>query len=82
MLKYLVKDEKGSIFIGTYLIMVVILISILILDLSITYSEINLNQLNSKNFNYIINDYQTNILILSYGVLGNLSEQVMKIGFL
>jgi hypothetical protein len=80
MLKVIIKDKRGSIFTGMYLIMIVfvILITILILNLAISYNEINLNQLNSKTFNYIINDYQSNIPILSYSVLGNLSEQVIE----
>ncbi|MDR3291442.1 MAG: hypothetical protein LBT10_04750 [Methanobrevibacter sp.] len=75
-----IKDNKGNIFTGLYLVMIifVILIAILILNLSIAYTELNNNQLNSKTFNYILNDYQTNIPILSYNVLENLSNNIVK----
>ncbi|MDR3223196.1 MAG: hypothetical protein LBT66_05635 [Methanobrevibacter sp.] len=76
----LIKDNKGNIFMGLYLVMIifVILIAILILNLSMAYTELNNNQLNSKTFNYILNDYQTNIPTLSYNVLENLSNNVVE----
>ncbi|MDR2544344.1 MAG: hypothetical protein LBD03_02170 [Methanobrevibacter sp.] len=78
----LVKDEKGSIFTGLYLVMIisVILVAILILNLSMGYTDINKNELNAETFNYILNDYKTNIPDLSYKVLENITNKVVKSG--
>jgi hypothetical protein len=77
-----IKDKKGSIFTYLYLVIIIsiVLMAILILNLSMVYYEIDQNELNSKTFNYVLYDYETNIPVLSYKVLENLSNRVVEAG--
>lgn len=78
----IINDNKGNIFIYLYLIMIIslVLIAILVLNLLVGYDEINHNELNLKTFNYILNDHEENIPVLSYNILENLSNRVLKSG--
>jgi hypothetical protein len=83
LLKFkIINDNKGNVFIYLYLVMIIsiVLIAILVLNLSVGYDEINNNKLSLKTFNYILSDYETNIPVLSYDILENLSNRAVKSG--
>jgi hypothetical protein len=74
------KEDKGNIFGGISILMVfsTIIMVILLLNLYLSYGEINTYSLNSNSFNYLIEDYKKNIPVLGREVLEKASEEVIN----
>lgn len=72
--------DDGNIFTGLSILLVFsfILIAILLLNFTISSNNINTDSTISNNFNYIIEDYNKNIPILTKEVIGNLSNEIIK----
>jgi len=72
--------DEGNVFTGlaTLFVFLFILIAILLLNFTISTNNINTDSAVSNNFNYIIEDYNRNIPILSKEIIGNLSNEVIK----
>lgn len=73
-------SEEGSVFTGlsTLFIFSFILITILLLNFTISLNNTNTDSEISNNFNYMIEDYNRNIPILTKEVIGNLSNEVIR----
>lgn len=73
-------QEEGNIFTGlsTLFVFSFILIAILLLNFTISANNINTDSATSNNFNYMIEDYNRNIPILTKEIIGNLSNETVK----
>lgn len=72
--------EEGNVFtsLATLFVFSFILIGILLLNFTISTNDTNINSVNSNNFNYMIEDYNRNIPIITREIIGNLSNEVIK----
>lgn len=73
-------SKDGNIFtsLSTLFVFSFVLIAILLLNFTISSNNINIDSINSNNFNYIIEDYNRNIPINTREITNNLSNEVIK----
>ena len=78
--KNLALDKKGNIFTSLAILMTFsfLLVAILVLNLAIEYSSINSDSIDSNNFNYLVQDYQRNIPIITKETIGEITYDVIK----
>lgn len=76
----LFKEKKGSIFTGLSLLFIFcfIISIILILNFSMSYQEIISASEDSNSFNYVIENHNKNIPVLSKDVISKLADDVIK----
>ncbi|MCL2115009.1 MAG: hypothetical protein FWH29_02175 [Methanobrevibacter sp.] len=73
-------DEKGNILTSLSILMVFsfILTAILVLNVAIDYNNISSDSIDSNNFNYLIQDYQRNIPIITKETIDEISDKAIK----
>jgi len=80
--KNIILDEKGNVFTSLAILMTFIIIfsAILIINVAIDYNNVNSNSIDSNNFNYVIQDYQRNIPIITKEAMEEIADEVIKTG--
>lgn len=78
--KNIILDKSGYVFTSLAILIIFsfILIAILVLNVAISYNDINSNSIDSNSFNYMIQDYKRNIPVITKEAIEELSSETIQ----